>query len=100
HARTLAGLGGVGSLFVTAHGVESPDYELGLAIAHGPDVATAMASVGRTSEAPSVARYVARVAAEKRIRATLFGAIAEILDGRRTPGELTRDFFVAAPTEM
>src|SRR6185436_17978086 len=31
-ARTLAGLGGVGEVFVTAQGVESPDYDLGVAI--------------------------------------------------------------------
>ena len=98
--RTLAGLGGVGEVFVTAQGWESPDYELGMLLAKGQDLATARAAVGRTSEAPSVARCVAAIAAEKRVRAPLFAAVTEILDGKRAPRDLMREFFVAAPTEL
>jgi glycerol-3-phosphate dehydrogenase (NAD(P)+) len=98
--RTLAGLGGIGEVFVTAQGVESPDYLLGVALARGADAATALASVGRSCEAPSVARSVARLSRERSVRAPLFGAIVEIVDGRRPPEEALREFFISAPTEI
>lgn len=98
--RTLSGLGGIGEVFVTGQGTESPDYQLGLALARGADPATAYAQVGRSCEAPSVARTVTALAADRRIRAPLFSAVHEIVDGRRPPGSALRDFFINAPTEI
>ncbi|MSP61431.1 MAG: hypothetical protein EXR72_14000 [Myxococcales bacterium] len=87
--RTLSGLGGVGEVFVTAQGVESPDYDLGVAIAKGADAATARATLARTSEGPSVAKCVAALAAARGIKVPLFSAIAEFVDGKRPdPTEL------------
>ncbi len=100
-ARTLAGLGGVGEVFVTAQGVESPDYHLGEAIARGTPAAEAVARVGRSCEGPSVARSVAALCQARRIRAPLFAAVAEIVDGRRPPAEALRELLGGAvPTEI
>jgi glycerol-3-phosphate dehydrogenase (NAD(P)+) len=98
--RTLSGLGGVGEVFVTAQGVTSPDYDLGLAIAKGQSYEEARSSVGRSSEAPSVAACIAEIAAKKKVRAPIFRAAHEILEGKRKPEEALREFFVAAPTEI
>ena len=98
--RTLAGLGGVGEVFVTASGVESPDYELGLAIGRGGDVDAAIAALLRSSEAPSVARSIAQVVDKKKLRAPIFRAVVEIVEGKRPPREALREFFISAPTEV
>lgn len=98
--RTLAGLGGVGEAFVTAQGTASPDYELGLALARGVPYAQALADVGRSCEAPSVARCISALARERGIRAPIFTAVDEIVEGRRPPVEALREFFVSAPTEI
>ena len=98
--RTLSGLGGVGEVFVTAQGVESPDYDLGFALAGGASFAAALERVGRSCEAPSVARSMAKLARERRVRAPIFSAVAEIVDGTRAPQEALREFFVNAPTEI
>jgi glycerol-3-phosphate dehydrogenase len=76
--------------------VESPDYDLGVALARGTDaealgVAIAhgvegealRSALGRTSEGPAVARCVARIARARNIQAPLYRAIAEIVDGKR-----------------
>jgi glycerol-3-phosphate dehydrogenase (NAD(P)+) len=102
-ARTLSGLGGVGEVFVTAQGVESPDYDLGIAIARGTHAETlgvALArgaeadalrsTLGRTCEGPSVAKCVARLCAAKGLKAPLFSAIAEIVSGKRPDREELR----------
>ena len=98
--RTLSGLGGVGEAFVTAQGIESPDYEMGLALARGGRPVEGATPVGRSSEALSVARAIAAFVDEQRMRAPLFNAIVEIFDGRRPPEEALREFFVSAPTEL
>lgn len=99
-SRTLAGLGGIGEVFVTAQGVESPDYRLGLAIASGTDPHEALRTAGRSCEAPSVARCVAAIAREHAVRAPLFNAVVEIVDGKRPPAAALREFFISAPTEI
>ena len=98
--RTLSGLGGVGEAFVTAQGIESPDYDMGLALARGERPAAGATPAGRSSEALSVARAIAAFVAEQRMRAPLFNAIVEIFDGQRPPEEALREFFVSAPTEL
>lgn len=102
-ARTLSGLGGVGEVFVTATGVESPDYDLGVAIARGTEadalkIAIARgteseavrAALGRSSEGPEVARFVRRLCEERGISAPLFQAIAAIVDGAQPDKEALR----------
>lgn len=98
-SRTLAGLGGIGEVFVTAQGVESPDYQLGFAIARGKDPHEALREAGRSCEAPSVARCAAAIAREHSVRAPLFNAVVEIVDGKRHPEAALREFFISAPTE-
>jgi glycerol-3-phosphate dehydrogenase (NAD(P)+) len=96
-ARTLSGLGGVGEVFVTASGVESPDYDLGLALARGAetgnlqDAASLRATLGRTAEAPSVARSVAALCAERNINASLFTAMAAITAGAKPDKQALRE---------
>jgi glycerol-3-phosphate dehydrogenase (NAD(P)+) len=90
-ARTLAGLGGVGEVFVTASGVESPDYELGLSLARGVPFAEARAALGRSAEGPEVARRVAALCARKGVRAPIFDGVAALAEGRRSLGEGVKD---------
>jgi glycerol-3-phosphate dehydrogenase (NAD(P)+) len=98
--RTLAGLGGIGEVFVTAQGVESPDYELGVAVGKGTAPTAARSALQRSCEGPSVAGHIAELVEQRKIRAPIFRAITEIFDGNRPPEEALREFFVSAPTEI
>ena len=86
-ARTLAGLGGVGEVLVTSQGVESPDHALGVAIGRGTPAAQALAALGRTAEGPQVARVVAAIAKARKVNASLFAAVADVMDGKKAPIE-------------
>lgn len=100
-ARTLAGLGGIGEVFVTAQGVTSPDYELGLAIARGEDPEAAMLQSGRSAEGPQVARCMRTWDLAHHVRAPLFDAIAEIVEHKRPPEQVLRELLGgSAPTEL
>lgn len=82
-ARTLAGLGGVGEVFVTAAGMESPDYDLGVKLAYGMSLEAGLAALGRSAEGPEVARQVAALCRDKGVSAPIFSGVAALVDGER-----------------
>ena len=86
-ARTLAGLGGVGEVFVTAQGIESPDYDLGVALGRGVPPKEARAALGRTSEGPSVAACIAELAKARGVNASLFAAVRDVVEGKKSAME-------------
>ncbi len=98
--RTLVGLGGIGEVFVTAQGIESPDYHLGVALAQGATADSVRTRLGRSSEGPQMARLAAQLAAAKKVRAPLFHAIAEIVDGKPPRETLSALIGGSAPTEI
>ena len=82
--RTLAGLGGIGEVFVTASGIESPDYDLGMKLAKGMTLDAAIAALGRSAEGPEVARQVAALCVKKGVNAPIFTGIAALASGQRS----------------
>jgi glycerol-3-phosphate dehydrogenase (NAD(P)+) len=78
--ETFMGLAGAGDLILTCTGDLSRNRRVGLALARGTPLATALAALGHTAEGVYTAHAVARLANELKVEMPITRAVCRVLD--------------------
>lgn len=80
--ETFMGLSGLGDLVLTATGGLSRNRQVGLALAHGSNLADAVASLGHVAEGVSCAKTVVRRAQSLGVEMPISECVVELLSGQ------------------
>jgi glycerol-3-phosphate dehydrogenase (NAD(P)+) len=84
-AATFMGLSGLGDLVLTTTGDLSRNRTVGVELAAGKSLATALAELGHVAEGVRSAPMVLRRAAAAGVEMPIVAAVVEVLDGRLAP---------------
>ncbi len=84
-AETFTGLSGLGDLVLTATGDLSRNRKVGLALAQGKSLATAVAALGHVAEGVYCARTVVQRASGLGVDMPISQGVVALLDGQITP---------------
>ena len=82
-AETFMGLAGAGDLILTCTGDLSRNRRVGLALAKGTPLATALSGLGHVAEGVHTARAVGRLSAERGVDMPITRAVCRVLDHPR-----------------
>jgi glycerol-3-phosphate dehydrogenase (NAD(P)+) len=96
-ADTFMGLSGLGDLVLTATGDLSRNRKVGLLLARGEPLASALQSLGHVAEGVACARAVRARAQALGVEMPITSAVVALLDGRITPPEAVRDLMARGP---
>ncbi|HXH72951.1 MAG TPA: NAD(P)H-dependent glycerol-3-phosphate dehydrogenase, partial [Mariprofundaceae bacterium] len=92
HQETLMGLSGLGDLVLTCTGSLSRNRRLGIALAQGADVATAVRQIGQVVEGVRTAEaahaLAAKLGVEVPLMSTVHGVLTRRIDIRDAVGSL------------
>jgi glycerol-3-phosphate dehydrogenase (NAD(P)+) len=86
-AETFMGLSGLGDLVLTATGDLSRNRQIGLALARGQSLASAVAELGHVAEGVICARTVLQRALALGVEMPISGAVVALLDGQLQPAQ-------------
>ncbi len=84
---TFAGLAGVGDLVATATSAKSRNRSVGVALGSGRSLADVLAGMHMVAEGVKTARPMVELAESVAVEVPIATQVAELLDGRRTPGD-------------
>lgn len=84
---TLAGLAGIGDLIVTCQSPLSRNHRIGVALARGQGLDTAMAQLGMVAEGVHASRAARALAAAHGLEMPLFASVDRVLHEGLTPAE-------------
>jgi glycerol-3-phosphate dehydrogenase (NAD(P)+) len=86
-AETFMGLSGLGDLVLTATGDLSRNRSVGLALAAGRPLAAILQELGHVAEGVYSAAMAVRRAQARGVEMPIAAAVADVLEGRRTPAD-------------
>ncbi len=89
--ETFMGLAGAGDLILTCTGDLSRNRRVGLAVARGTPLATALAELGHIAEGVSTAHAVARLAVELEVEMPITRAVCRVLDAPASAGAVVKE---------
>lgn len=89
-AETVAGLAGVGDLFLTASSMQSRNYSLGFGIGQGKTVEEIMKTRTATTEGLLSASVINLLAEKYQVEMPLSAAVYEVTSGRFSPAETVK----------
>ena len=95
--ETLAGLCGLGDLVLTCSSTASRNFSLGKAIGEGRDAAALMADRRTVAEGAHTAPVLKRLADERGIDMPIVAAVAALLDGSLSAGEVVERLMSRPP---
>ena len=95
--ETLAGLCGLGDLVLTCSSTASRNFSLGKAIGEGRDAAALMADRRTVAEGAHTAPVLKRLADERGIDMPIVAAVAALLDGRLSAGQVVEQLMSRPP---
>ena len=95
--ETLAGLCGLGDLVLTCSSTASRNFSLGKAIGEGRDAAALMADRRTVAEGAHTAPVLKRLADERGIEMPIVAAVAALLDGSLSAGEVVERLMSRPP---
>ena len=84
---TLMGLAGFGDLYLSCGSRLSRNYQVGMALAAGTPLATALENLGHVAEGVNTTRLIHKRASELGLDMPIVTAVWQILGGERTPRE-------------
>jgi glycerol-3-phosphate dehydrogenase (NAD(P)+) len=88
---TFAGLSGMGDLIATCYSTLSRNYRLGVGLASGRDLATALEDLGQTAEGAPTTQAAVRLAQELGIEMPITDATHSVLFEGASPNDALRD---------
>ncbi len=89
--RTFAGLAGVGGLMVASQRRDASDYQLGMQLGSGIDVADALKEIGRTCESVNMIRETHRLAEAHGLRMPILTTLHRWIFGSVELGKAVKD---------
>ena len=89
--RTFAGLAGVGGLMVASQRRDASDYQLGIQLGSGIDVADALKEIGRTCESVNMIREAHRLADTHGLRMPILTTLHRWIFGSVELGKAVKD---------
>jgi glycerol-3-phosphate dehydrogenase (NAD(P)+) len=95
--ETFMGLTGVGDLVLTCTGDLSRNRAVGMALAQGTDLKTALAQLGHVAEGVHSARAVRELAEAKGVEMPITEAVCRVLYERRSPQEALEALLARSP---
>ncbi|HTT08829.1 MAG TPA: NAD(P)H-dependent glycerol-3-phosphate dehydrogenase [Gammaproteobacteria bacterium] len=98
HRETFMGLAGLGDLVLTCTQDQSRNRRLGLALAAGKDLATALKEINQTVEGVHTADAVEKLAKKHGVEIPIAVEVARILRGETTPQAAVQTLLARGPT--
>jgi glycerol-3-phosphate dehydrogenase (NAD(P)+) len=95
--ETLAGLSGLGDLVLTCTSTSSRNYSLGKGLGEGRSAAELMADRRTVAEGAFTAPVLARLARDKGVDMPIVAAVAALIAGQSSVGEVLSDLLARPP---